>query len=310
MVAAAAAAAATEAAAAIAPHEPGREYEARRQLENKLQEYWLGEKSDLWARRSGWPMEFGDGRGPPGREVGCRQLRIFMRWPRQPLVHAFFNSNDPLVVSHNGGTRPGRPRRHANKRVFGRTRELAAIPMNMTHAEMIPDTHNPTHDPRFWCLPPVRDIPSETGRSGKFPMTIVNAMVIDDGSGSAAPPIKVTPGPSKTKGRPVEPGLQAHLQLYCMPDLSGLSLAAPAAEVEDDCLTAESLSVSSTSSVTATTWAALPKMARYYAIWGEGIWRGQGSLFGGGGRGVEPPNLVDLELRRSAGIFGVGALVG
>lgn len=28
---------------------------------------------------------------------------------------------------------------------------------NMTAEEMVPDTENPLHDPRFWCLPPIRD---------------------------------------------------------------------------------------------------------------------------------------------------------
>ncbi|KAJ6453497.1 hypothetical protein C8R45DRAFT_1112375 [Mycena sanguinolenta] len=30
--------------------------------------------------------------------------------------------------------------------------------------EMVPDTFNPAHDPRFWCLPPVRDAPTGTSR--------------------------------------------------------------------------------------------------------------------------------------------------
>ncbi|KAJ7165778.1 hypothetical protein C8R46DRAFT_1219565 [Mycena filopes] len=45
----------------------------------------------------------------------------------------------------------------------------------MTAEEMIPDTLNPAHDPRFWCLPPVRDQASETrSRKGKgYPMYLV-----------------------------------------------------------------------------------------------------------------------------------------
>jgi hypothetical protein len=39
-------------------------------------------------------------------------------------------------------------------------------PTNMTVGEMIPDTLNPAHDPKFWCLPPVRDAPSEHRRKG------------------------------------------------------------------------------------------------------------------------------------------------
>ncbi|KAJ7828218.1 hypothetical protein B0H14DRAFT_3466416 [Mycena olivaceomarginata] len=34
----------------------------------------------------------------------------------------------------------------------------------MTIDEMVPDRTNPAHDPRFWCLPPVRDSPNGTPR--------------------------------------------------------------------------------------------------------------------------------------------------
>ncbi|KAJ7028995.1 hypothetical protein C8F04DRAFT_1265390 [Mycena alexandri] len=44
----------------------------------------------------------------------------------------------------------------------------------MTADEMIPDTEDAAHDSRFWCLPPVRDSPSESGhRGGNFPMYLV-----------------------------------------------------------------------------------------------------------------------------------------
>jgi hypothetical protein len=45
-------------------------------------------------------------------------------------------------------------------------------PTNMTAEEMIPDTVNPAHDPKFWCLPPVRDQPSEYHKN-RFPMYLV-----------------------------------------------------------------------------------------------------------------------------------------
>ncbi|KAJ7040784.1 hypothetical protein C8F04DRAFT_1253700 [Mycena alexandri] len=46
---------------------------------------------------------------------------------------------------------------------------------NMTPEEMVPETDNPTHDARFWCLPPVRDSPSEDGhQGGNFPMYLVS----------------------------------------------------------------------------------------------------------------------------------------
>jgi hypothetical protein len=43
---------------------------------------------------------------------------------------------------------------------------------NMTAAEMVPDHANPAHDPRFWCLPPVRDRPTNT--AGRYPMYLVS----------------------------------------------------------------------------------------------------------------------------------------
>jgi hypothetical protein len=46
-------------------------------------------------------------------------------------------------------------------------------PSNMTEDEMVPDTLDPTHDPRYWCLPPQRDEPSEETPRGNFPMYLV-----------------------------------------------------------------------------------------------------------------------------------------
>jgi hypothetical protein len=46
------------------------------------------------------------------------------------------------------------------------------LPTNMTIDEMIPDHTNPGHDPRFWCLPPVRDKPN--GTPGNYPMYLVS----------------------------------------------------------------------------------------------------------------------------------------
>jgi hypothetical protein len=39
-------------------------------------------------------------------------------------------------------------------------------PTNMTMEEMVPETGDPTHNPRYWCLPPVRDEPSEDRING------------------------------------------------------------------------------------------------------------------------------------------------
>jgi hypothetical protein len=49
----------------------------------------------------------------------------------------------------------------------------ALPPTNMTAEEMIPDTVNPEHDSQFWCLPPIRDAPSES-HVGRFPMYLVS----------------------------------------------------------------------------------------------------------------------------------------
>ncbi|KAJ7817253.1 hypothetical protein B0H14DRAFT_3474731 [Mycena olivaceomarginata] len=66
-------------------------------------------------------------------------------------------------------------------------------PTNMTAEEMIPDTLNPTHDLKFWCLPPVRDQASER-QNGRYPMylvtqgrTVVKAMVSGHQSGPDTP---------------------------------------------------------------------------------------------------------------------------
>ncbi|KAJ7152682.1 hypothetical protein C8R43DRAFT_950687 [Mycena crocata] len=44
---------------------------------------------------------------------------------------------------------------------------------NLPLEDMIPDTKNPAHDPRYWCLPPVREQQSRSNGSGKFPMYLV-----------------------------------------------------------------------------------------------------------------------------------------
>jgi hypothetical protein len=49
----------------------------------------------------------------------------------------------------------------------------ALPPTNMTAEEVIPDIVNPNHDSRFWCLPPVRDTPSQN-RTNRFPMYLVS----------------------------------------------------------------------------------------------------------------------------------------
>ncbi|KAJ7074819.1 hypothetical protein B0H15DRAFT_806620 [Mycena belliarum] len=44
----------------------------------------------------------------------------------------------------------------------------------MTPAEMVPDTQNPDHDPRFWCLPPIReDLTKPHRQTGGAPLHLV-----------------------------------------------------------------------------------------------------------------------------------------
>ncbi|KAJ7434717.1 hypothetical protein FB451DRAFT_1195096 [Mycena latifolia] len=198
-------------------------------------------------------------------------------------------------------------------------------PTNMTPEEMIPDTINPDHDPRYWCLPPMHDDPSEDGALGHKVgiwrnWTAVEALVTRYPSGAqwghhtvegcikewqvlcclgvhphpadprlggqvrdvhatvgpgvvntAAPPITpaeavaATESPSRERGRVVEPGLQAALQRYCMPNLPARSLGGGSTRTET------STSVSSSSSLTACSWSDVPVHAHYYAIWESGI---------------------------------------
>ncbi|KAJ7687209.1 hypothetical protein B0H14DRAFT_899978 [Mycena olivaceomarginata] len=105
----------------------------------------------------------------------------------------------------------------------------------------------------------------------------------------AAPPTpsvppRATAGPPSTRGRPVAAALQKKLQRYCMPDLTSLSLQGVAPEGQRRAVLGEdasspvsppspstSTSLSSPSSITATTWAGVPQIARYFAIWGGRI---------------------------------------
>lgn len=95
----------------------------------------------------------------------------------------------------------------------------------------------------------------------------------------------VQSGPAKTQGRPTNPGPQEELQVlelwrlfmtadpgfrqqFGMPNLSQLSLANSAVE---ETLSESGVSITSASSLTATTWAAVPRGGRFFAIWGRGI---------------------------------------
>jgi hypothetical protein len=99
--------------------------------------------------------------------------------------------------------------------------------------------------------------------------------------------VGATPGPSCSQAYHADPGFQAELcvqvrQVYrtarlthpspqfCMPNLAHLSLGTESGAATDDrSLSARSSgSVSSLSSVTATTWAEVPAIVRYFALWG------------------------------------------
>ena len=45
-------------------------------------------------------------------------------------------------------------------------------PTNMNAGDMIPDTFNPQHDERFWCVPKMHDTQSDSDR-GAFPLYLV-----------------------------------------------------------------------------------------------------------------------------------------
>ncbi|KAJ7792209.1 hypothetical protein B0H14DRAFT_2624116 [Mycena olivaceomarginata] len=171
---------------------------------------------------------------------------------------------------------------------------LALTPTNMRPEEMVPDHSNPGHDPRYWCLPPVRDVPREGSRS-RYPMylvtqgrcvgiwhswTIVKAMV--SGYPSAAqrghrtmdaciaewqehctlgvhphPPVPPRTEPTPTAPEPAMPDLRSLSLADCMNNGEGI----------DDSLS----SPSSPSSLTSTTWDEVPGLAKYFAVWGGRI---------------------------------------
>ncbi|KAJ7138030.1 hypothetical protein C8R44DRAFT_728200 [Mycena epipterygia] len=178
---------------------------------------------------------------------------------------------------------------------------------NMSIGDMIPDTVDPSHDSRFWCLPRMHaEVDAALGRGSGFLLylvtqgcevgiwkdwTVVNALVTGYPGGAqrrhhsvqgcieewqqhcclGIHPHPVDPeyacheaalrnsaevatqSPGRTRACPVEAGLQAQLQMYCMPRLAESS--------------GRSSSMSTTSSVTACSWADVPAATRYYAIW-------------------------------------------
>ncbi|KAJ7792000.1 hypothetical protein B0H14DRAFT_3499904 [Mycena olivaceomarginata] len=149
-------------------------------------------------------------------------------------------------------------------------------PTNLSTQEMIPDSSDPTHDPQYWCLPPLRDKPSERHTvRGHQTMRgciaewqehcILGVHPHPVEPQHAAGAIQSMSGPPKAQGRRVDPELQAQLQQLCMPNLGGLSLGPT--ESEADRLT-ETHSIMSISSVTA--WDEVPNTSGYFALWGGG----------------------------------------
>ncbi|KAJ7888646.1 hypothetical protein B0H14DRAFT_3430053 [Mycena olivaceomarginata] len=170
-------------------------------------------------------------------------------------------------------------------------------PTNMKREEMVPETDNPVHNPLYWCLPPVRDEPSEGGVD-RFAMylvsqgrsvgvwhnwTVVEAMVSGYPSGAQR-------GHHTMQGciaewqqhcllgvhpHPADPAHVAHPlvamrvnlgQDFRMPNIEGLSLREGGSDVAES-----ETSPSSPSSLTATTWEEVSAVARYFALWGGGI---------------------------------------
>ncbi|KAJ7809286.1 hypothetical protein B0H14DRAFT_3481577 [Mycena olivaceomarginata] len=142
-------------------------------------------------------------------------------------------------------------------------------PTNMTAEEMIPDTVNPAHDPKFWCLPPVHDQPSERQKN-RFPMylvtqgravgvwhnwTVVKAMV--NGQSAAT----LCAGCSPT---PTGPTSQSIRSIGAAPEAESRGSVSPLPP-------STTTLVSSTSSITAATWAGVPEVVRSFAIWGGRI---------------------------------------
>ncbi|KAJ7939558.1 hypothetical protein B0H13DRAFT_2300239 [Mycena leptocephala] len=157
-------------------------------------------------------------------------------------------------------------------------------PTNMTFEEMVPDTANRDHDPRFWCLPPGKSV------GVWYNWTLTRAMVSGHSSAGAqwghhsmedciaewqqhcilgvhphpADPEHAATSTPRRMEHSVEPGV---LELTNFADLS----ISPAATEDGARSASGDTSVSSTSSVKATTWNAVPEVARYFALWGRGI---------------------------------------
>ncbi|KAF7373977.1 hypothetical protein MSAN_00610500 [Mycena sanguinolenta] len=172
---------------------------------------------------------------------------------------------------------------------------------NLTLEEMLPEVGNADHDPRYWCLPPVRDEPN--GRRGRFPMylvtqgekvgvwhnwTVVQAMHCLLG---------LHPHPPAP-----QPAAQAP-ELEQLPNLGALRLETGTASNEQQDHDSGTDSPSSPSSgLTATDWEAVPEaraifrhLGRPYCV--HGPLSGARRIHGGRGGWEEAANLVEQQLR-------------
>ncbi|KAJ7136479.1 hypothetical protein C8R43DRAFT_955705 [Mycena crocata] len=168
-------------------------------------------------------------------------------------------------------------------------------PTNLPAEEMIPDTSNPAHDPRYWCLPPVREKESAGDGSGRFKMylvtqgrsvgvwrswTIVKALVDCYPSGAQR-------GHNSMRGcieewqmhcpfgvhpHPIDPnvliarGLGTRSPSLTLPSASTAPPISPVSSAAP--LRMSSLSTEST---VTESWAAVPENVRYFAIWQQGV---------------------------------------
>ncbi|KAJ7754742.1 hypothetical protein B0H14DRAFT_2635368 [Mycena olivaceomarginata] len=205
-----------------------------------------------------------------------------------------------------GGSRIGggvehRPAAHKDEEVM----PPVLTPTNMTMEEMVPETGNPAHNPRYWCLPPVRDEPSEDeidgGEVSGFgtigPRTLVKAMVSGYPSGAQrghhtmqgciaewqqhcplgvhphpADPAYMARAPDAMRANSGPSGTRARpvdprfqAQLQ---ELCMPNLEALSLRDGESGVAESESSLSSPSSLTAMTWEGVPPVARYFVLWG------------------------------------------
>ncbi|KAJ7698910.1 hypothetical protein B0H17DRAFT_1196501 [Mycena rosella] len=128
---------------------------------------------------------------------------------------------------------------------------VALQPTNMTAEDMIPDTVDLLHDPQFWCLPQMHEAaPPDGSDGGCYPLYLVTQGHI----------VGIWRSWAVVKA-------MVALQKYCMPTLP----AGCSSKKMEDGDTDTGGSVSSSSSVTTSSWQELPATARCYAIWRSGI---------------------------------------